>query len=372
MIRIISSITWILTVSRIHGLPSKNTSQISDTLKDVTSSSAPAYWSAECGDRTYVGSHTLMMDWAQCRDYCTYFPHAGELGHSFTFADILDDDTNECLRHNLNQHYSQGDGYAGNYWAGGYRGEDGQYKWDSGEPFEFHDFISNPGDDPYIHLAPDNNYHWSTNSDQNDRNNGCLCKSKETVEEKRIIESSCPPGWTEMINRCILLLKPEDYPEKGENQNCNCNCDEGVECTEQNCYMDQEARRWCFDHGYTDGLVEWSSRGEFIQLVILKAEHAQMYGSRKMFVGLDKSNCEWDNPDWIFQSTGERWLEASEEDWLKYWKHIGTDHGEKPWSNVVWFDLPAATGRSLTAVLMSNNHQAIQSYGAVPLCQQLK
>ena len=37
-------------------------------VKDVTSSSAPAYWSAECGDRTYVGSYTLVMDWAECRD----------------------------------------------------------------------------------------------------------------------------------------------------------------------------------------------------------------------------------------------------------------------------------------------------------------
>ena len=63
-----------------------------------------------------------------------------------------------------------------------------------------------------------------------------------------------------------------------------------------------------------DGLVEWSSRGEFIQLVILKAEHLQIYGYHKMYVGLDKGYCEWDNPDWRFQSTGEKWLEASEED----------------------------------------------------------
>ena len=82
----------------------------SKTLKDVTSSTAPAYWNAECGGRTFVGSYTLMMDWAECRDYCQYFPHAGELGHSFTFADILDTDTMECLRYNMNQQYTPGDG----------------------------------------------------------------------------------------------------------------------------------------------------------------------------------------------------------------------------------------------------------------------
>ena len=68
-------------------------SHSSEKIKDVTSSSAPAYWNAVCGDRTYVGSYTLMMDWTECRDNCQYFPHAGEHGHSFTFADILDTDT---------------------------------------------------------------------------------------------------------------------------------------------------------------------------------------------------------------------------------------------------------------------------------------
>ena len=48
----------------------------------------------------------------------------------------------------------------------------------------------------------------------------------------------------------------------------------------------------------------------------------------KIYVGLDNGNCEWDNPDWRFQSTGEKWLEASEEDWLKYWSNNGT--GQRP------------------------------------------
>ena len=50
----------------------------------------------------------------------------------------------------MNQQYSPGNGYAGHYWAGGYKGEDGQYRWDSGEPFEFNDFIDNRGNDPFI------------------------------------------------------------------------------------------------------------------------------------------------------------------------------------------------------------------------------
>ena len=68
-----------------------------------------------------------MMDWADCRAYCQNY-------HTAQFADILDTDTMECLRYNMNQQYSPGNGYAGHYWAGGYKAEDGQYKWDSGEP----------------------------------------------------------------------------------------------------------------------------------------------------------------------------------------------------------------------------------------------
>ena len=83
----------------VSGKPaSDEMSLVLEPVSDLTSGSAPAYWSAECGGRTYVGSYTLMMDWAQCRDYCTYFPHAAELGHTFSFADILDADTMECLR----------------------------------------------------------------------------------------------------------------------------------------------------------------------------------------------------------------------------------------------------------------------------------
>ena len=178
-----------------------------ETVKDVSSSSAPAYWSAECGDRTYIGSYTLMMDWAECRDYCQYFPHAGELGHNFGFADILDSDTMECLRFNMLEQYTPGNGYAGHYWAGGYRGEDDQYRWDSSAPFSYNDFIGNPGAEPYVHLTPGNNYAWNTKSDQNDRNNGCLCKSQETVQEKEVRSGECEEGWIDGgLNKCYLMI----------------------------------------------------------------------------------------------------------------------------------------------------------------------
>ena len=190
----------------VSGKPAEHhhdVSLIAEPVPDLTSGSAPAYWSAECGGRTYVGSYTLMMDWAQCRDYCTYFPHAAELGHTFSFADILDADTMECLRFNMNNQYTPGNGYAGHYWAGGYRGGDGQYRWDSGAVFEFDDFVDNPGEDPYLHLTPGNNYQWNTKNDQDDRNNGCLCKSQEPAAQAQKKGSLCQVGWDSVGDKCI-------------------------------------------------------------------------------------------------------------------------------------------------------------------------
>merc|ERR1712186_19750 len=152
-----------------EGKPSLPESKLAERLSDVRSASAPEFWSAECGGRTYIGTYTIIMDWADCRDYC-------QNHHTAQFADILDTDTMECLRYNMNQQYSPGNGYAGHYWAGGYKGEDGQYRWDSGAQFDFNDFIDNPGNKPFIHLTPGKNYRWNLKSDRNDRNNGCLCK----------------------------------------------------------------------------------------------------------------------------------------------------------------------------------------------------
>jgi len=196
-------LSLLLTIG--HAKPAQEMSLISETVKDVGAASTSPYWSAQCGDRTYVGTYTLMMDWAECKDYCQYFPHAGDLGHTFQFADIMDSDIMECLRFNMNQQYTPGNEYAGHYWAGGFRGGDGQYRWVSGEPFDFDDFIENPGEEPFIHLTPDNNYSWNSKNDQNDRNNGCLCKSETTTSMAETKESNCPEGWVDLGSKCVHL-----------------------------------------------------------------------------------------------------------------------------------------------------------------------
>ena len=71
---------------------------------------------------------------------------------------------------------------------------DGKYRWDSGATFEFNDFVGNPGEDPYIHLTPGNNYQWNTKNDQDDKKNGCLCKSQDPSSEVKIV-AVCPNGW---------------------------------------------------------------------------------------------------------------------------------------------------------------------------------
>ena len=56
-----------------------------------------------------------MMDWAECMNYCWHTLSA-KLGQSFIFADILDADSKECLRHNMKNQYSLGNGYATITW----------------------------------------------------------------------------------------------------------------------------------------------------------------------------------------------------------------------------------------------------------------
>ena len=71
-------------ISLVTGLPSQSRqSLLSSPVYDVTSTSAPASWTAQCGDRTYLGSFTVMMDWAECRDYCKYSPMLTSLGTSW-------------------------------------------------------------------------------------------------------------------------------------------------------------------------------------------------------------------------------------------------------------------------------------------------
>jgi len=228
--------------------PSEQVSLLSETPVDVTSTGAPAYWSAQCGDRTYVGSYTLMMEWNDCKDYCRYFPHAGELGHTFQFADILDQDIMECLRYNMNAQYTPGNGYAGHYWAGGRKVSDGVYVWDSGEKFEFDDFVGSPGNDPYIHLTPGNNYAWNLKSDKNDRNNGCLCKSEQPSSEIVKTTSGCREGWTDTGSKCVYIV--------------------------------WDGKRWedAFDRCHQLGgeLVSWNDRGEFMGIKFFLLEQCQV------------------------------------------------------------------------------------------------
>ena len=62
------------------------------------------------------------------------------------------------------------------YWLGGSRDEYRGYQWTSGHPITYTDFVENPGKDLFIHLTSPNGYSWNKKSDQNDRNNGCLCR----------------------------------------------------------------------------------------------------------------------------------------------------------------------------------------------------
>ena len=247
------TILLLTLLSLVSGKPTgdEEISLIAEPVPDLTSGSAPAYWSAECGGRTYVGTYTLTMDWAQCKDYCSYFPHATMLGHTFSFADILNGDTMECLRYNMNSQYTPGNGYAGHYWAGGYLGGDGEFRWDSGAPFEFDDFVGNPGEDPYIHLTPGNNYQWDTKNDQNDRNNGCLCKSQEPASEVEVKDSVCPVGWYSVGEKCIRWTY--------ENQ------------------LSWNAA-WDYCNLHQADLVSWRSEAEFRQVKIFHQELMTTYG----------------------------------------------------------------------------------------------
>jgi len=266
---------------------------IAEPVIDLTSGSAPAYWSAECGGRTYVGSYTLMMDWAQCRDYCTYFPHAAELGHNFDFADILDTDTMECLRYNMNQQYTPSNGYDGHYWAAGYRGGDGHYRWDSGEPFEFNDFITDPGQDPFIHLTPGNNYQWNTKSDQNDKNNGCLCKSQDLNKDVKLKDPFCPPYWFSIGSKCVRFARA-------------------------NFKTWYDAHKYCLH--YEAELLSWRSEAEFMMTSFYWAEIEAVTGTRYKTWGGAICNMEWG--DWVWGNVTNDlipmsfgWLPGNPEEW---------------------------------------------------------
>ena len=256
---------------------------------------APAYWHAGCSNNHhYVGSFTLMMEWAECADYCQYFPHAGELGYTFQFADIMDSEEMECVRYNMEEQYHPGDGYAGHYWVGGYRGDDGMYKWHSGNPLTFTDFVGNPGAEPYIHLTPGNKYSWNTKNDHNDRNNGCLCKSVETIANVKA--SQCEEGWTDIGEKCVLL----PYP-----------------ILEMSWF---EAQEFCqADLG--GNLVEFSNYGEFFQLNILHQEQG-VSANQVIHTWIGVEDFDHDEGDWRWASSDE----PAFSDDAEYWADGQPDH----------------------------------------------
>ena len=52
----------------------------------------------------------------------------------------------------MNEQFKLSEGYAGHYWIGGYSDyPGGAYRWTSGSPFEFDDFVENPGTERYLH-----------------------------------------------------------------------------------------------------------------------------------------------------------------------------------------------------------------------------
>ena len=133
------------------------------------------WWVTTCGNSVFAGSYRDMMDWESCKTWCSDIS-LGATGASFTFSDLRDEDEATCVREWMFGVFNTALGLAGHYWIGGYRDEYGQYKWATGNPMTYTDFIENPGTEPYIHLTPNNGYSWNTKNDQNDRNNGCLCR----------------------------------------------------------------------------------------------------------------------------------------------------------------------------------------------------
>ena len=106
------------------------------------------------------------MEWEMCQAWCNHIT-VGSSGDAFQLAHILDGDEMECLRTWMNLCH---------YWIGGWRDEYGHYQWTSSHPMTYTDLVENPGNNLFINLTPPNGYSWNTNNNQNDRNNGCLCR----------------------------------------------------------------------------------------------------------------------------------------------------------------------------------------------------
>ena len=134
------------------------------------------WWVTTCGNTLFAGSYKEMMEWESCKTWCSDISLGGDIGESFTFSDLRDEDEGLCVKEWMTSEYAGTRGYVGHYWLGGFRDETGEYQWASGHPMTYTDFVNKPGSKPYIHLTPGNGYAWNTKNDQNDQNNGCLCR----------------------------------------------------------------------------------------------------------------------------------------------------------------------------------------------------
>ena len=158
----------IVSILSVQAIPPDMTQVLDEDLGGAD------WWLTTCGTTAFAGSYQFIMEWEDCKAWCSDIS-LGTSGKSFQFSDIRDMDEMECMRTKMIGEFNRALGYAGHYWLGGLRDEYGQYKWLSGEPMTYTDFVGQPGNEPYIHLTPGNGYSWNTKSDQNDRNNGCLC-----------------------------------------------------------------------------------------------------------------------------------------------------------------------------------------------------
>lgn len=272
------------------------------------------------------------MDWEDCRYYCENNPHGPETGHTYYFADILDTEEMECVRYFMNENYR--DTFAGHYWIGGHSDyPGGPYKWTSGASFEFNDFVENPGNEQFFHLTPGNNYAWNTQSNR-DNNNGCLCKSRETLAERKpkrggcCWEDECSAGWTQMTeDKCVWMDPDYDQDEMYTGMHREWCSDDPNHDFDNDYQWDRSAVRFCNEVLGAE-LVEWSDYGEFIAV---KALHVESWYSNGMGGVWDGSMMQ----HWIgtmqrqggvyrWNSTGE--IAVTEQD-TEYWGYWGQDDG---------------------------------------------
>jgi len=302
----------------------------------------PAYWTASCGQRSYIGTYIVEMDWEDCDLYCEYNPHAPETGHTYQFADVLDKDEMECLRYNMNEQFKLSDGYAGHYWIGGYSDyPGGAYHWKSGNPFEFDDFVENPGTEPYLHLTPENNYAWNTKTN-NDNNNGCLCKSKETIREKKpkmgrcCWEDECSPNWIQISpEKCLWWpSKNLDIPD-----DCYGWCDDRFKWftgMRKEWITNDPNHDWKKDDRWLRSVVrycqeflnaepaEWSSYGEYVAFKALKVEKWEEHGGNgghDLYSGENEYIGSMKRQGGIYRwnSTGEIAFTEQDDEYWQFW-----------------------------------------------------